>query len=164
MSGGKGAARAAAALAVVALVAVAGWSSWQNRQAHTDDGAGRVAGAVRGEGVGDLVPPGCWTQTGMATAPDGGVGSRVSLSYCLEAAGASTMTLSEGDRPRCRAGIRASPAGERVRLAMPGAPECAFGDPLPRFDALCNAPEGDAMLCDIDWGDGLAEPFLLRRS
>ena len=166
MSGGKGAARVAAALGIVGIVAIAGWGSWQNRQER--GGTSAVVAGAPGRGAtvdaAPPVPPGCWSQTGVATDPDGGVGPRISMSYCLGAPGESIMTLSQDGRVRCRAEVAAERVGERVRILMGEVPACGFGDPLPRFDALCNVPEDKTMACDIDWGGGLVETFRMRRS
>ena len=175
MTVGRGAARLAALLVVVALVAVAGWGSWQNRRdrvvraptgtAETvEEAAGATASAATVAPVPVAVPVGCWAQTGVATDPAAGVGERVSLRYCLGSADGSTMTLSQGERVRCEAAVLAEPVGERLRIAMAREPSCAFGPALPRFDALCNPPDGERMTCDIDWGEGLVETFRLGRS
>ena len=168
MTAGRGAARLAALLVVVALVGVAGWGSWQNRRDRVVRAPAGTVEAVRETGTtanaAVTVPVGCWAQTGVATDPSAGVGERVSLRYCLGSADGSTMTLSQGERVRCEAAVLAEPAGERLRIAMAREPSCAFGPALPRFDALCNPPDGERMTCDIDWGEGLVETFRLRRS
>ena len=184
----RGGVRALAALAMAVLVGVAGWGSWQHRSeragkiragAPGDAGASSAGGsaaatpsiasaiptAPAAAGVVAL-PRGCWSRAGVSTDPSDAdaLGVRVDFSYCLDPLGESTMTLAQGGGVRCRASVLPQPLGARVRIAMARVPDCAFGPSLPLFDALCDAPDGDEMACDIDWGGGVVETFRLLRS
>ena len=184
-------ARALAALAMAALVGVAGWGSWQHRNEravglrHADESPAAEGSAAAGTAPADrtvraapaartppaaagivALPRGCWSRAGVSTDPSDAdaLGVRVDFSYCLDPLGESTMTLVQGGGVRCRASVLPQPLGARVRIAMARVPDCAFGPSLPLFDALCDAPDGDEMACDIDWGGGLVETFRLLRS